>query len=230
METADNLADTPPSSRFTLKDCALIAIATTQRAHNLKEFREHLATLNQESLYYHFWGNLLLPRFEEREYNNDFASWIRHSLHDAKLAEQLAILDPTAYQNLEALRLEILEYIDDRLDENDYFQWSLASQQFEFIQAQIVVFDSAISFGHPAEMAAAIDTMSVSSIFYHFIDARRRTEHKIDDFRQWLSQFGETYRPLTDSLANIDPYFCTLSELRHSLSIAFQQHMAGATG
>ena len=64
--------------------------------------------------------------------------------------------------------------------------------------------------------------MSASSVFYHFIDARRRTDNRIDDFRAWLSNCGEQYTPLMENLAGIDPYFSTLTELRRNVAGAFQ--------
>jgi hypothetical protein len=214
--------------RFVFKDCALIAIATHKRAATLKEFRDHIETLSPDSLYYHFWGNLLLPHFEEAEYINDFASWVRHSLHDTKLAEQLAVLDPTFYNNPEDLRYRLLEYIDDRLEESEYLQWSQASQRFQFIRSQIVVFESRTSVATPQEMVEMIPLLSANSIFYHFIDSRRRTESNIDDFRQWLGFFGETYRPLIDQLSKIDPYFITLTQLRQQLATTFQNNITEA--
>lgn len=84
MNTMNN-EPKPEMPRFVLKDCALIAIATHKHANTLKEFRDHLEDLSLDSLYYHFWANLLLPRFEEREHINDFASWVRHSLSDTLL-------------------------------------------------------------------------------------------------------------------------------------------------
>jgi hypothetical protein len=56
------------SEPFLVKDCALIAIATGVRAHSLKELRDRLLTITSDSIYLHFWGDLLEPRFEEREY------------------------------------------------------------------------------------------------------------------------------------------------------------------
>lgn len=218
--------EVPNIPQFFLKDCALIAIATSRRATTLKEFRDQITGLSQDSLYYHFWGNLLLPRFAEREYNNDFASWARHSLHDAKLAEQLAVIDPIAVNDLEELRHRLLEYIDDRLEESEYLQWAHASQPFEFICSQIVVFDTHIRVDKPDNMASYIPGMSISSLFYHFIDARRRTDDKIDDFRHWLSGFGETYCLLIKRLSTIDPYFCTLAELRQQVGAVFHQYFA----
>lgn len=225
MSTMNNVPD-PEIPPFVLKDCALIAIATSKRASTLKEFRYHLDNLNPDSLYYHFWANLLLPRFEEREYINDFASWVRHGLSDTKLAEQLAVLDPTSFNDMEDLRYHLLEYIDDRLEESEYLQWMYAVQRFEFIRSQIVVFNTHTEIHEPHEMLDLISTMSVSSVFYHFIDARRRTSDKVDDFRQWLAFFGETYQPLIDQLTGIDPYFSTLVELRQQLATTFQKYFA----
>ena len=67
---------------FAIKDCALIAIATGERALTLKELHDTLLEIDHGSIYYHMWGGLLEPRFEEREFNNDFAAWARHGLHD----------------------------------------------------------------------------------------------------------------------------------------------------
>jgi hypothetical protein len=136
----------------------------------------------------------------------------------------LAVLDPTTFNDLEELRQHLLEYIDDRLDESEYLQWSHSTQPFEFIKSLIVVFDTHITVEKPADMATYILDMSASSVFYHFIDARRRTEDKVDDFRHWLSCFGETYQALIERLATIDPYFSTLVELRWLVAEAFQQN------
>jgi len=225
MNTTNNKPE-PKIPSFALKDCALIAIATHKRANTLKEFRDHIENLNADSLYYHFWANLLLPRFEEREYINDFASWVRHSLADTKLAEQLAVLDPLLFHSQEELRYRLLECIDDRLDESEYLRWFHAVQSFEFLRAQIVVFDTQITVNEPRQLSELTARMSVSSVYYHFIDARRRTEDKIDDFRHWLAFFGETYQPLIDHLTAIDPYFSTLAELRQQVVVSFKNFFA----
>jgi hypothetical protein len=206
---------------FTFKDCALIAIATGRRANSLKEFRDLLDGVGNDSLYYHFWGGLLHPRFEEREYNNDFAAWVRHGLHDATLAERLAMVDPTRLASLDEVRQRLLEQVEDRLEESEYLQWARATVPFEFIRSQIVVFDTHSQVDNPAELADFIASISLSGIFYHFIDARRRSDGHIDDFRSWLSWFGDDYRPLIERLGAIDPYFSSLAELRQVIMDAF---------
>ena len=194
----------------------------------LQEFRTELATIDESSIYHHYWGGLLQARFEEREFNNDFAAWIRHGIHDAILAERLAALDPTDFTDLESLRLEIIELIDMRLDQCEGLLWMRATQQFEFIRSQIIVFDTARSLQQPAELASTVAQLSTSSIFYHFIDARRRTAHRCDDFSDWLAGFGEEYSLLREQVAGIDPYFGSLGELRTQLAQLFQTYFKEA--
>lgn len=213
---------------FSIKDCALVALATGKKARLLQEFRSELADIDTASIYHHFWGGLLQSRFEEREYNNDFAAWVRHGIHDAVLAERLSALAPTSFSDLEALRQEIIELIDMRLDEVEHLFWTRATKQFEFVHSQIVVFDTERQLRQPEELVSAMMKLSISSIFYHFIDARRRTSDGRDDFSDWLTAFGDEFSPLQEQLAGIDPYFGTLSELRDRLAQVFSSHFQGA--
>jgi hypothetical protein len=213
---------------FAVKDCALAAIATGKRAQNLRELRDHLAGIHLGCIYYHFWGVLLRPHFDDPEYNNDFASWARHALHDARLAERLGVIDPADYPELEVLRQELIEIVEERIDESDYQTWARPDQQFHFVSAQTVSFDTGRRLSQPSELAAAIPQLSLGSIFYHVVDARRREPHGLDDFRAWLTQFGDTYDELRTRLAEVDPYFISIATLRQQLAQLFREYF-GAT-
>lgn len=212
--------DTPV---FSIKDCALIAISTGRRARTLGELCEHLQTVSIDSVYYHFWGGLIQARFDEREYNNDFAAWVRHALHDAPLAERLAVLDPSDFAELEDLRRELLELIEQRLDESESLHWVRATRTFEFIRSQIVIFDTRHRIQSPQQLTEVLPQLSTGSIFYHFIDARRRVADGVDDFREWLAAFGERYADLRERLAGVEPYFSSMTEIRERLTQAVQQ-------
>lgn len=206
---------------FSIKDCALIAIATGKRAQNLRELRDFLQVVIDDSIYYHFWGGLLQPHFDNPEYHNDFAVWCRRGLHDKILAERLGLVDPTDFATLDELRQELIEIIEERLDEIDFPLWALHDYQFEFIRSQIVIFDTHHEVKHPEGFVQMLPRMSVGSIFYHFIDARRRNAESIDDFQNWIKDLGEEYVELCQSIHEIDPYFSTLAELRSRLSEVF---------
>ena len=215
IDVSDRTPDNPTA--FAVKDCALIAIATGRQDYTLPELRNDLRMVNADSIYYHFWGGLLQPRFEEREFNNDFAGWARHYLHDYRLGEQLAMIDPTDFDDLEDLRREMLDLIEEHLDVEVGVSWQRASRPFEFIRSQIVVFDTNRRLNEPAELAQLIPRLSPSSIFYHFIDARRRSRENLDDFRTWLTNFNSRFDELRRDLGNVDPYFGSLMELRDKL-------------
>jgi hypothetical protein len=209
---------------FAIKDCALAIIATGRRAQTLRELRDILRDIHPGCIYHHFWGTLLRPQFSDREYNNDFATWCHHSLHDNRAAERLAVIDPADYADLEALRQELIEVIDERLDETELMLFARADQQFHFARSVIVVFDTHRRLSHPAELVNALPELSVGSVFYHFIDARRREPFGVDDFRAWLIGSGAGYGGLCDSLAEVEPYFESLFVLRARLAELFSEH------
>jgi hypothetical protein len=206
---------------FEVKDCALAAIATGKHAENLKELRNTILTIQPSSLYYHFWGQLLRPRFDDPEYNNDFAIWARHALHDGILAERLGMIDPVEFPDLEDLRRELVDIIEEHLDSSEIVPWCPTDQQYHFITSQIVVFNTNRTIERPRELVKAVPSMSGSSVFYHFIDARRRTFGNMDDFSAWLFGFKDRHIDLCNLLSTVDPFFSTLSELRQQLTDLF---------
>ncbi|MCG5536650.1 DUF5752 family protein [Ectothiorhodospira mobilis] len=219
----------PPHTpaEFAVKDCALIALSTGRRAYGLRELREQLQEVAVNSIYHHFWGGLIQARFEEREFNNDFAAWVRHTLHDAALAERLAVLDPTDFPDLEELRAELLDLMDQRLDESEALHWMRADRSFEFIRSQIVTFDTRHRIASPQALAVLMPHLSTGSIFYHFIDARRRAPGQMDDFRAWLEAFGEEADGMRQALAGVEPYFASLGEIRQRLAEATRRALGG---
>jgi hypothetical protein len=214
---------------FVVKDCALTTIGLGVRAQNLKEFRDALNTVPSQSIYHHFWERLLRPQFDEPEYNNDFASWIYHALHDKALAERLAIIDPSEFHDLEALRNELVEVVDQRLDETEVIPWARQDQQFHFLRSSIVIFDTCIRMSDPAELVPVMPRLSTGSIFYHFIDARTRTDDHVDDFSAWLRGCGPEYEPLVHEIVSFDPYFSSLERIRDQLAEILTRYTTGVT-
>jgi hypothetical protein len=219
MENKNNSQTFP----FAIKDCALAAISTKKRAQNLRELGDIIRTIHPGSIYYHFWGCLLRPRFDDPEYHNDFAIWAHNGIYDEKLAERLGIIDPTNFNSMEDLRQELVEVIEERLDESELVPWSKADHQFHFLRSQVVVFDTHRRIDQPEELLKTIPGMTISSIFYHFVDARRRSPDNADDLQAWLAAFDD-YKGLREKIAEVDTYFSSLDELREELTLVIAGH------
>ncbi len=203
---------------FYIKDCALATIATGLKARTLMEFREKLSAIDPACVYYHFWSPRLRPSFEHWLYLNDFSQWFRKSLHDDVLAERVDVLDPTDYVNMEDLRDDLLKIVDHRLHENEALASYQSAEEFYFAKSKIIIFQTRLRFSQPAELVHIVPLLTLSSLFFHFIDARRRTSDKIDDFSSWLKDsFGDEYQDLISMLRKKDPYIISLSDLKIKL-------------
>lgn len=208
---------------FHVKDCNLSLIATGESAGSLGQLYDRLQRISTSSLYYHFWGSRLHISFTHPAFHNDFAYWVYSALHDLILAERLTIIDPTEFPDLEQLRQTILDIIEERIDEESYSLPASPSNRFYFLRSIISVFDTEMVVTSPSELLQILPKFTSSSIFYHFIDARRRTPERTDDFSLWLKNFGQTYETLMQNIQLIDPHFSSLLEIRQKLTELFYE-------
>ncbi|MCB0220556.1 MAG: hypothetical protein KDH09_12725 [Chrysiogenetes bacterium] len=214
-----------PRETFAIKDSALIAIATGRRAHDLREFRDHLFAVEPDSIYYHFWGHLLRPNFESPDFNNDFAVWAKHALHDLTLAERLGVLDPTDFENLDALRAAVIDIVEERIDECENLPYARRGDSFHFIRGQLVIFDTLSRAECPEDLVDLVPRLSLGSVFYHIIEARYRKPRRLNDFAVWIRDRGERYEALEKELEGIDPYFISLQSLRTRVADTLRKHL-----
>ena len=211
---------------FAVTDCALVVIATGEKAQNLRELYDRLNRMKDPGLmYFHFWDGLLRPDFVDPEYQNDFAAWAFRHLHDQHLAEKLSILNPGNFKTMDDLRHAMIRIIEDRMDEIDFDPRIDADQAFYFMRSQIVIFDTRTRIQRPEELGRLMPDLALGSIFYHFVDARRRTKSGRNDFTEWLRAWGDAYAELAQEFAQIDPYFKTLLEMREQLSTLCNRYL-----
>lgn len=212
---------------FRVKDCSLVTIATGRHAQNLRELREHLAAVDPMCVYSHFWLSRLQARSAQLEFANDFAAWAHNALHDEVLAERLSMVDPSDYDDLEELRQAVLELVEQRLDEREMVPWARPGQRFDFLQAQVVVFDAGETVDRPEQLADSVRRWSAGSLFYHMIDARRRCPDRLDDVRAWLVAWGLGDSALVGELAALDWQLLTMAQLRDKVAALCAAHLGG---
>lgn len=208
---------------FEVKDCALLVrMSGLPPAVNLRELRERVAVADENVLYHHFFETPLRHTFDDPFYRNDFAVWASLRLHDPALAERLGIIDPYAFESIETLRAATLEIFDDRLGEAAIVPWTGPGEEFFFMEAITVVFDTGERIRHPRELPAAIQRMTNGSIYFHFLEARRREPRGLDDFSAWFSESATEFAEYRAALTAIDFYFSSLAQIREALAKAFR--------
>lgn len=203
---------------FAIKDCTLITrMVGISTAMSLRELKERVASCPQESLFHHFCETVIRPTFDDPEFRNDFAVWASRSLRDRVLAERLGILNPYKVADFEEVRLAVLDILDERLSELPTALWAPRGEEFRFMRAVTVVFDTGKQFDSAASLISQVPDLSLGSVYYHFVEARRRTENRIDDFSAWLIENAEGSEHLCQALSEIDFYFLGLKELKQTL-------------
>lgn len=205
----------------------VVRMADVRPAYNLRELYDRIITCSAESIYHHFCETTLRPTFDDPLFRNDLAVWCHHSLNDEILAERLGILDPYDYGDMEEIRRIVLDIIDERLSELTHIPWAKPGKEFHFLQALTIVFETGRVIKDPIELPEAISRITTSSLYYHFIEARRRVEGGYDDFTAWLMDWNERGEALIKSFSVIDFYFLTLKELQSQLAQSAEQAWKG---
>src|SRR5262245_24007426 len=129
----------PPPFRF--KDCALTILSLGRSAHNLRELRDWIAEVPAQCIAHHCYESLLRPAFDDPEYRNDFALWARRHLHDNVLAERLGGIDLPGTGDVELVRQQLLDIIEDRLAEVPYVPSVQPGHEFFFLRSQRVTLE-----------------------------------------------------------------------------------------
>ncbi len=209
---------------FEIKDCALLRrMSGLLPASNLRELRDRVSLCRPEVLQHHFYQTLLVPSFDYPDFRSDFAVWIKRTLDEDVLAERLGILDPYSFTSIEDLRRAFVEMIDERLSEIPYSPSAAPGHEFYFMEAPLIIFDTGKRIKHPSKLAQAIGRMTLGSIYFHFLEARRRTPGGLDDFSAWLGEWGPEWDPGVRAVRSIDYIFYSLQELKKELILVLQK-------
>lgn len=204
-----------------IMDCSLLIRSLGRSAQNMRELRDHIAGVPEQSISHHFYDSLLRPTFDHPEFRNDFARWAARHLLDEPLAERLAVTDPMDHADLEQLRQHLLDLVEDRLAEVAEVPQAPRGKEFHFLSSQFVIADTGLRARRPTELAAMIPVLSTGSVFFHFVDARRRPPLRRDDFSFWLEGFDPDFRSARERLESIDCYQWSLTELRERIAACF---------
>jgi len=196
---------------FQFKECVIISKATGEKASSLKELREKIMLISDESLYYHTYQYFI--RGHLQEYTNRFAEWAAESIEERALSEQFSNLDPYEFNTIEALREELIRITSNYLENNPEPRPVLPGDEFYFNETLTMVFEAGLKARNLAEFLIAVRYVEPGSIYFHFYEARNRSDEKINDFSSWFAlAFGK--EELADKINNIDPFMYGIEGIR----------------
>jgi hypothetical protein len=207
---------------FSFVGCVELKEMLGRRARDEMELLEHMEEIPAESIYYHTYSYFLRYRYLKGPYPNDFATWVAHEVGDNVLGERLGILNPFAFDSVEALRNEIISIIDDHLQEIPVVPGIVHGEPFEFMSSRIIEIPTGIEVETFEDFLAALEEVDVSVIYFHVFEAQLRMGKRESDFAIWL-ETAVGQKELADRLNNIDPYLLSLEELRAQIIAICQE-------
>jgi hypothetical protein len=200
---------------FEFRECVSIVKSTGRKAKTLRDLRDLIAIISDESIYHHTYQYHL--RRQILEYNSDFAHWAGESLGEKVLSEYLSSIDPFLFRNIDGLRNALMKVIDGYLQQFPEPREALPGNEFWFKEAIILLFPAGLRASNLAEFLIAIKYIDPPSIYHHFYEARVRLGGGIDDFSKWVEDvLGR--KELAAKIRAIDPLMHTLEGIREHLA------------
>lgn len=207
---------------FEFRQCISILKATGRKAKNLRELRQVISAVNEESIFHHTCQYFL--KDHAHEYTNDFAHWAGESLEERALSEHLSNIDPYDFRTITELRSELLRVIDGYLELFPEPREAMPGDEFYFNQTITFVFPTGIRAQNLAEFLMAVKHVDAGSIYFHFYEARTRLGGGIDDFSAWIrNAFGKD--DLAAQIGTIDPFMHSIEGIREHIIEAVEKEL-----
>lgn len=187
-----------------------------RRANDVQELLDALEEIPLDSIYFHTHSYFLRHPYIAGPYPNDFATWAAIQVRDRVLGERLAVVDPVEFQDLEALRNEIISILDDHLSDVGWVPRVFFGEAFYFMQSRILPVPSGVKARTLAEFRSALEQIDASSVYYHVFEPLARKGRRRSDFATWIDEsLGRA--ELAARFAAVNPYATSLEGLRNRL-------------
>ncbi len=201
---------------FQFRSSASLEKLTGHKAYNLEELLKLIKSCPDSSIFYHTFSAFRTLREVQVPYTNGFAIWISKSLNDEALAEKLASIDLTEHNTIESLRARILETIEAYQHENPAVSQKTADKPFYLLDVNRIVYLTDKFAYDLKSFRELLETISLDSLYFHFIESRLYTQLQSDDFSTWI-EGGLNLPELSQKIKTIDINVYTLEETRKKI-------------
>lgn len=191
---------------------------TGLKASNLQELLDLIKIVPGSVIYYHTHRFLQQHQFLSPEPPNDFAYWITGIIGEAELGEALYSIDTIQYTTIRELRDEIVRTLENYIEKHPRAlqRFTIPGEEFHFIKSVSFVCQTPYIASDIKEFQAALQRVSLESIYFHMFEARLRIGKGINDFSNWL-EGSLSENKLANKIASLDPYTHTMENLRATL-------------
>lgn len=189
---------------------------TGLKASNLRDLVDILKKVPESVVYYHTHHFLEEHHYLTPEPANDFALWVSDALGDEVLGERLASVDAFDFPTIGALKMWLVDVIEDYLEKNPDGKKAPEGQEFHFIRSRGVILPTLYVAHDLRQFVEVLKKITVDSIYFHVFEARLRLQKGTNDFSIWIKDcVGED--EVADKIARLDPYCYTLDSLRSTM-------------
>ena len=185
-------------------------------ARDEQQLLEAIEEIPLDSLSYHTHSFFLRHQYIAGPYPNDFATWAAIQVRDRVLGEKLGILDPYDFDNLEALRTEIVNIIDEHLSQLQIIPRAIYGEPFYFMQSRIIEVPTGMEARSLTEFRKILATVDASAVYYHNFEAILRLGRRMGDFAFWIEEQLRLPQ-LAQKISRIDFYMISLESVRRQI-------------
>jgi hypothetical protein len=214
---------------FQFSSSAYLEKLTGSKANNLKELLALIQGCPESAIFNHTFSALRKMRAVRVPYSSDFAIWIAESLNENALAEKLMVIDLVDYKTIESLRARIVSILKEYKGQHPKSFKKTSDEPFFLCDVTRVVYLTDKFAYNLRTFRDLLDTISVDSLYYHFIETRLQNPNQKDDFSSWIDR-GLGLGDLAQSIQNIDISIYTLDELREKILQLIDEQLANNGG
>lgn len=193
-----------------------------RRATGEEDLLQQIEEIDADSIYYHTHSFYLRAKYQHERYPNDFATWVAEHVRDRVLSERLAMVDPFAVSDVEALRRKIAILIEDHLRSLRFSPRALFGDPFDFMLARVIPVPAGREVRSEEELREALATASPEVLYFHFFEDAFRRGRRTGSLVAWVAEELRHER-LSREMALVNPYRLHMEQLRRDLLQAFDR-------
>jgi hypothetical protein len=201
---------------FLFTGCWELREMVGRSARDEQQLLEAIEEIPPDSLSYHTHSFFLRHKYIAGPYPNDFATWAAIQVRDRVLGEKLGILDPYDFEDLEALRTEIVNIIDEHLSQLQIIPRVIYGEPFHFMQSRIIEVRTDLEARNLTEFRKILATVDVSAVYYHNFEAILRLGRRMGDFALWIEEQLDLPE-LAKKISSLDFYMTSLESIRQRI-------------